>query len=67
MENKMTMKEFEEKYDIAIIEVLIDPLKGLKEKNKYVDLQSALSMAGVILFNQLKKELFKKKEIEESE
>lgn len=58
MKNKMTMEEFKEKYDEAVKEVLKNPVKGL-EGEKEVDVNTeVMMMTGVLLFHQLKKELF---------
>ena len=59
MKNKMTMKEFKEKYDEAVKKVLNNPTKGLKGEEKIdVGTQAMIMMTGVLLFHQLKKELF---------
>lgn len=59
MKNKMTMKEFKEKYDEAVEKVLENPVKGLKgEKETGVNTQVVMMMTGILLFHQLKKELF---------
>lgn len=59
MENEMTMKEFKEKYDEAVKKVLSNPTKGLKgEEETDVSTQVMIMMTGVLLFHQLKKELF---------
>lgn len=59
MKNKMTMKEFKEKYDEAVEKVLENPAKGLKgEKETGVNTQAVMMMTGILLFHQLKKELF---------
>lgn len=59
MKNKMAMKEFKEKYDEAVEKVLENPVKGLKgEKETNVNTQVVMMMTGILLFRQLKKELF---------
>lgn len=59
MKNKMTMKEFKEKYDEAVEKVLENPVKGLKgEKETGVNTQVVMMMTEILLFHQLKKELF---------
>lgn len=59
MKNKMTMKEFKEKYDEAVMKVLENPVKGLKGEEKAgVKTQMMMTMTGVLLFHQLEKELF---------
>lgn len=59
MKNKMTMKEFKEKYDEAVKKVLGNPVKGLEgEKETDVNTQVMMMMTGILLFHQLKKELF---------
>ncbi len=63
MENKMTMKEFKEKYDKAVKKILSDPFKGLEEKKTGANLQMAIMLSGIILFRQLEKELFKEEKI----
>lgn len=59
MKNKMTMKEFKEKYDEAVVNVLENPVKGLKgEEKASVKTQFTMMLTGVLLFKQLEKELF---------
>ena len=59
MKNKMTMKEFKEKYDEVVERVLDNPVKGLKgEEETDTHTQVMMMMTGVLLFHQLKKELF---------
>ena len=59
MENKITMKEFKEKYDEAVQKVLANPVKGLKgEEEASSQTQFTMMLTGVLLFHQLKKELF---------
>lgn len=63
MKNKMTMKEFKEKYDEAVEKVLENPVKGLKgEKETNVNTQVMIMMTGVLLFHQLEKELFEEEQ-----
>ena len=63
MKNKMTMEKFKEKYDEAVEEVLKNPVKGLKnEKEIDISTQVMMMMTGVLLFRQLKKELFKEEQ-----
>lgn len=59
MKNKMTMKEFKEKYDEAVIKVLDNPIKGLKwEEKASAKTQITITLTGMLLFQQLEKELF---------
>ena len=63
MKNKMTMKEFKEKYDEAVKKVLSNPTKGLKCKEETdCSTQVMMMMTGVLLFHQLKKELFEEEQ-----
>ncbi len=63
MKNKMTMKEFKEKYDEAVVNVLENPVKGLKgEEEASIKTQLVITMTGVLLFQQLEKELFGEEE-----
>lgn len=60
---KMTMKEFKEKYDEAVQKVLSNPVKGLKgEKEASAKIQVQMMLTGVLLFHQLEKELFGEEE-----
>lgn len=59
MKNKMTMKEFKEKYDEAVMKVLENPIEGLKgEEKASAKTQITITLAGMLLFHQLEKELF---------
>lgn len=59
MKNKMTMKEFKEKYEEAAMKVLENPVEGLKGKEKAsAKIQITITLAGMLLFHQLEKELF---------
>lgn len=59
MKNKMTMEEFKEKYDEAVKKVLKNPVKGLEGKKEAdANTQVVMMMTGILLFHQLKKELF---------
>lgn len=59
MKNKMTMKEFKEKYDEAVTKVLNNPVEGLKGGEKAsAKTQITIILTGMLLFHQLEKELF---------
>lgn len=59
MKNKMTMKEFKEKYDEAVMKVLENPVEGLKgEEKASAKTQITITLTGMLLFHQLEKELF---------
>lgn len=60
---KMTMEAFKEKYDKAVQKVLDNPVKGLKGEEKVnAKTQITMMLTGMLLFHQLKKELFGEEE-----
>lgn len=59
----MTIEKFKEKYDEAVKKVLKKPVNGLKgEEEIDTDTQVIMMLLGVILFSQLKKELFEEEQ-----
>ena len=63
MENKMTMEKFKEKYDEAVKKVLKNPVNRLKgEEEIDANTQVMMMLTGVLLFSQLRKELFREEQ-----
>lgn len=56
---KYTMNDFKEMFDKAKMEVLTNPTKGLKgEESEKAEAKVSLMLSGMLLFQQLEKELF---------
>lgn len=63
MESKMTIEKFKKKYDEAVKKVLKNPVSGLKgEEEIDTNTQLMMMLSGVLLFEQLKKELFREEQ-----